>query len=72
MKSVKSWIGVFLLSIFATLGSIGFGSWYVKNENTKQYDKDPDATAQKVAYTQNNGTNTYYTTLDAAIKNTST
>ena len=70
MKKVKSWIGVFLLLVLTTLGSIGFGSWFVKNEKTKQYDKYPDTTAQKVAYTQNNGTNTYYTTLYAAINNT--
>lgn len=70
MKSVKSWCGVFLLLVLTTLGSIGFGSWFVKNEKTKQYDKYPDTTAQKVAYTQNNGTNTYYTTLYAAINNT--
>lgn len=63
MKSVKSWCGVFLLFVFTALGSIGFGSWFVKNEKTKGYDKYPDTTAQKVAYTQNNGTNTYYTTL---------
>lgn len=49
MKKVKSWIGVFLLSVFTTLGSIGYGSWFVKNEKTKQYDKYPDTTAQKVA-----------------------
>lgn len=70
MKNVKSWIGVFLLSVFTTLGSIGFGSWFVRNEKTKQYIKEPDSTAQKVAYTQNDGTNTYYTTLYAAINNT--
>ena len=70
MKNGKYWIGVFLLCVFTMLGSIGFGSWFVKNENTQGYDKYPDTTAQKVAYTQNNGTNTYYTTLYAAIKNT--
>lgn len=70
MKNGKYWIGVFLLFVFTALGSIGFGSWFVKNEKTKGYDKYPDTTAQKVAYTQNNGTNTYYTTLYAAINNT--
>lgn len=70
MKNGKYWIGVFLLCVFTMLGSIGFGSWFVKNEKTKGYDKYPDTTAQKVAYTQNNGTNTYYTTLYAAISNT--
>ncbi len=74
MKNVKSWIGIFLLAIFTTLGSIGFGSWFVKNEKTQQYDKYPDTASQKVAYTQNTTdgklVNTYYTTLDAAIKNT--
>ena len=67
MKNVKSWIGVFLLSVFTTLGSIGFGSWFVKNEKTKQYDKSPDTTAQKVAYIKSGNSKTYYTTLEKAI-----
>lgn len=67
MKNVKSWIGVFLLSVFTTLGSIGFGSWFVKSEKTKQYDKYPDTTAQKVAYIKNGDSKTYYTTLEKAI-----
>lgn len=67
MKNIKSWIGVFLLSVFATLGSIGFGSWFVKNEKTKQYDKYPDTAAQKVAYIKNGESKTYYTTLEKAI-----
>ena len=67
MKNVKSWIGVFLLSVFTTLGSIGFGSWFVKNEKTKQYDKSPDTTAQKVAYIKSGDSKTYYTTLEKAI-----
>lgn len=67
MKNVKSWIGFFLLSAFTTLGSIGFGSWFVKNEKTKQYDKYPDTTAQKVAYIKNGDSKTYYTTLEKAI-----
>ncbi len=74
MKGVKSWIGIFSLCVFATLESIGFSSWFVKNENAKQYYQDPDTNSQKVAYTQSttngNLVNTYYTTLDAAIKNT--
>lgn len=67
MKKVKSWIGVFLLSVFTTLGSIGFGSWFVKNEKTKQYDKSPNTTAQKVAYIKSGDSKTYYTTLEKAI-----
>ena len=67
MKKVKSWIGVFLLSAFTTLGSIGFGSWFVKNEKTKQYDKSPNTTAQKVAYIKSGDSKTYYTTLEKAI-----
>lgn len=67
MKNVKSWIGFFLLSAFTTLGSIGFGSWFIKNEKTKQYDKYPDTTAQKVAYIKNGDSKTYYTTLEKAI-----
>ena len=67
MKNVKSWIGVFLLSVLTTLGSIGFGSWLVKNEKTKQYDKYPDTAAQKVAYIKNGDSKTYYTTLEKAI-----
>ncbi len=67
MKNVKSWIGVFLLFVFTALGSIGFGSWFVKNEKTKGYDKYPDTTAQKVAYIKNGNSKTYYTTLEKAI-----
>lgn len=67
MKNVKSWIGMFLLSIFTMLGSIGFSSWFVKNEKTKQYIKEPDSTVQKVAYTQNGGKNTYFTTVEGAL-----
>lgn len=68
MKNVKSWIGVFLLFVFTALGSIGFGSWFVKNEKTQGYDKYTDTTAQKVAYTQNSGKNTYFTSVEGALE----
>lgn len=68
MKNAKSWIGIFLLAIFTTLGSIGFGSWFVKNEKTQQYSKNPDLIAKKVAYTRNGQTNTYFTSVEGALK----
>lgn len=67
MKNGKYWIGVFLLCVFTMLGSIGFGSWFVKNEKTQGYDKYPDTTAQKIAYIKNGNSKTYYTTLEKAI-----
>ena len=69
MKSIKTWVGTFLLAVSSMLGTLGFGSWFIKNEKTKQYDKYPDATAQKVAYTQSNGKNTYFTTVEGALTN---
>lgn len=69
MRSVKSSITLFLLSIFTMLGSIGFGSWIINNDKIQQYDKSPNTAAQKVAYTQNNGKNTYFTSVEGALKN---
>lgn len=62
-----------VFSCFAIIfGGIGFASWIIENNTTKQYTKMPDSNTQKVAYTQDpNGNNTYFTSIESALKHTS-
>lgn len=67
---------LFITTVFSCLamifGGVGFGSWIIENNTTKQYTKMPDSNTQKVAYTQDSkGNNTYFTTIESALTHTS-
>lgn len=52
--------------------SVVNGGWIQKNENPDlSLDKSAQWGTKSVAYTQNDGTNTYYTSIEAALKRTS-
>lgn len=52
--------------------SVVNGGWIQKNENPDlSLDKSAQWGTKSVAYTQNDGTNTYYTSIEAALKSTS-
>lgn len=52
--------------------SVVNGGWIQKNENPDlSLDKSAQWGIKSVAYTQNDGTNTYYTSIEAALKRTS-
>lgn len=52
--------------------SVVNGGWIQKNENPDlSLDKSAQWGTKSVAYTQNDGTNTYYTSIESALKSTS-